>query len=80
MGSGYGSLSRTVEEIILAFDAVYQSIKTFNFYTNALNTNPRNLSKDKQIETFLAILSLLQSINNSLSRLQPSTDETQITK
>lgn len=27
MGSGYGSLSRTVEEIILAFDSTYNSVK-----------------------------------------------------
>ena len=68
-GSGYGSLSRTVEEIILAFDAVYKNMQTFNQFTQA--TQNTNLSQKRKAEFFLMLVSLLLNIGNAISRLQP---------
>ena len=68
MGSGYASLSRTVEEIILAFDAVYKNMQTFKQFSGAMmNTK---LSKDKKAELFLMLATLLLNIDNAISRLQ----------
>ena len=71
-GSGYGSLSRTVEEIILAFDITYKSIKDLN---NTLDTYVKKgqLSQEDVRLLYLLMLSSTNSISNTLSRLQPST-------
>ena len=69
-GSGYGSLSRTVEEIILAFDGVYGNMKTFNQLLNMVPPNPRK-QKEQAAVSLIAMISLLQTINNILSRLSP---------
>ena len=69
MGSGYGSLSRTVEEIILAFDAVYKNMKTFKQFSQAtMNTK---LSTEEKSRYFLMLLYTLLNIDNAISRLQP---------
>ena len=73
-GSGYGSLSRTVEEIILAFDAVYKNMKTFKQIVKVIPSDP-----NKQTEQALALISaksLLHSINNTISRLTPTSEIT----
>ena len=69
MGSGYGSLSRTVEEIILAFDAVYKNMQTFNQFSRA--TQNTKLSQAQKAEYFLMLIGLLLNIGNAISRLQP---------
>lgn len=69
MGSGYGSASRTVEEIILAFDAVYKNMRTFNQFTQATQTT--ELSQAQKAEYFLMFIGLLLNIGNAISRLQP---------
>jgi hypothetical protein len=75
MGSGYASVSRTVEEIILAFDAVYMNMQTFTQFTQ---TSLRaDLSNDKKAEYFLLLLTTLLNIGNALSRLQPETVDLQ---
>ena len=73
-GSGYGSLSRTVEEIILAFDAVYKNMKTFKQIVKVIPSDP-----SKQPEQALALIStksLLPSIGNTISRLTPTSEIT----
>ena len=71
MGSGYGSVSRTVEEIILAFDAVYKNMQTFNQFSQA--TQNAKLSQQQKAGYFLMLVALLLNINNAISRLQPAT-------
>ena len=67
-GSGYGSLSRTVEEIILAFDAVYKNMQTFSQFARVA---PRTkLSQNQKAEYFLMFVALLMNISNAISRLQ----------
>ena len=68
MGSGYGSLSRTVEEIILAFDAVYKSMGTFKQWSQA--TMSKRLSNEQKASYFVMLLSVLMSIDNAITRLQ----------
>ena len=69
MGSGYGSLSRTVEEIILAFDAVYKNMQTFN-QLSRFKMNVK-LSNEEKVQYFLILASTLLNMNNAISRLQP---------
>lgn len=64
-GSGYGSKSRTVEEIILAFDAINETIKNFS---NMAKTLPSDL-KTKRESALVMLTGLLQSIDNALSRV-----------
>jgi len=70
MGSGYGSTSRTVEEIILAFDAVYKNMQTIIHYTG-IPKNTKKLSQEEKVERFLILASTLMNIQNAISRLQP---------
>ena len=70
-GSGYGSISRTVEEIILAFDGVYENMQSLNKLVNLAPPNPQK-QKDQAVISLVAIIASLQSINNIISRLQPS--------
>ena len=72
MGSGYGSLSRTVEEIILAFDAVYKNMQAIKNYTS-VPIKTSNLSAEEKATRFLLLASVLLNIDNAISRLQPST-------
>ena len=69
-GSGYGSLSRTVEEIILAFDGVYKNMKSFGQLSEMVPSNPRK-QKEQAAVALVATISLLQTIGNILSRLSP---------
>jgi hypothetical protein len=67
-GSGYGSKSRTVEEIILAFDAIKETSKKFNEMFRTLSSD---LPNNKQ-NALMLLTALLQSIDNALSRLSKS--------
>jgi len=69
IGSGYGSLSRTVEEIILAFDSVYKTVKN----TRLPDGGGKPLTVADKAMFFMVLAAFLQSIENSVSRLQPST-------
>jgi hypothetical protein len=69
MGSGYGSVSRTVEEIILAFDAVYKNIQTIKQAGRI--TSGTNLSREEKANLFLVFVTTLLNIDNAISRLQP---------
>jgi len=71
-GSGYGSVSRTVEEIILAFDAVYKNMQTFNQFSVA--TAYKKLNNEDKAKFFITLSSLLLNIGNAISRLQPAID------
>ena len=68
-GSGYGSLSRTVEEIILAFDSVYKVVKQ-NYGIPKIDR--QSLTDEDKIMFFMSLFSSLQNIENSISRLTPS--------
>jgi hypothetical protein len=73
-GSGYGSLSRTVEEIILAFDSVYKIVK--QNYGLPKNAN-KPLTDEEKIMFFMVLMSSLQNIQNSVSRLTSSSEISQ---
>lgn len=77
IGSGYGSLSRTVEEIILAFDTTYKNVKDlFKTIQNQFG-NKTTFTDSEKIMFFMALMLTLQNIDNSISRLKPETDSTQ---
>ena len=64
-GSGYGSLSRTVEEIILAFDSTYKLVKES---LRTLVTEVKTERVDKG--TLWAIMvATLWNMDNTISRL-----------
>ena len=67
-GSGYGSKSRTVEEIILAFDAINETTKNF---ANIFGALPADLQKKRE-SALIILTGFLQSIDNALSRLNKS--------
>ena len=69
-GSGYGSKSRTVEEIILAFDAINETRKNFN---KMFRTMSADLPNNRQ-NALMLLTALLQSIENALSRLNKSSE------
>ncbi|HUU88008.1 MAG TPA: hypothetical protein VMX17_09685 [Candidatus Glassbacteria bacterium] len=69
-GSGYGSKSRTVEEIILAFDAINETVKSFNKFFGTL---PSDLQKKRE-SALIALTGLLQSVDNAVSRLNKSSE------
>lgn len=71
MGSGYGSLSRTVEEIVLAFDSTYKNVKTTMKTLGSALQGKSTLSDADKALFFLALFSALQNIENAVSRLQP---------
>jgi hypothetical protein len=73
-GSGYGSLSRTVEEIILAFDSVYKAVKQ-NYKLPDKGNRP--LTDSDKITFFMVLMSFLQNIDNSISRLKPSSESSE---
>ena len=68
-GSGYASKSRTVEEIILAFDAIKETEKKYNAIFRTL---PSDLPNKRQ-NALMLLTALLQTIDNALSRLNKST-------
>jgi len=70
MGSGYGSVSRTVEEIILAFDHTYKTIKeTSKFLTSLIKDSSGKLTKDERTTVLAYIATILSNIDNAISRL-----------
>jgi hypothetical protein len=66
-GSGYLSASRTVEEMVLAFDFIYKSIGELG---KLLNTPPGTQSPDQQARTLYALFTFFSSIQNAATRLQ----------
>ena len=70
MGSGYGSVSRTVEEIILAFDHTYKTIKeTLKFLTSQTKGSAGKLTDAERIRVLSYIAIMLSNIDNAISRL-----------
>ena len=65
MGSGYGSVSRTVEEIILAFDSINMSVKNFIQIQGVLPSK----QQEKRETQLVAFTWLINSISNAISRL-----------
>ena len=68
MGSGYGSLSRTVEEIILAFDFTYNTIKEALRYITSKESKSE-LTKAGTAILFMYIITVLTNTDNAISRL-----------
>jgi hypothetical protein len=66
-GSGYLSASRTVEEMIFAFDFIYKSIGELG---RLLNTPPDRQTQDQQARTLWALFTLFSGIQNASTRLQ----------
>jgi hypothetical protein len=66
-GSGYLSASRTVEEMVLAFDFIYKSIAELG---KLLNTPPGTQSPDQQARTLYALFTFFSSVQNAATRLQ----------
>jgi len=69
VGSGYGSLSRTVEEIILAFDFTYNTIKEVMKYLVNRTKESKELTNTDKAILFTTILVFLQNMDNAVSRL-----------
>jgi len=72
-GSGYLSASRTVEEMILAFDFIYKSVAELG---RIMNTPLDQQKQDQQTRTLWALFSLFSSIQNATSRLQWAEERT----
>lgn len=66
-GSGYSSASRTVEELIFAFDFIYKSVAELG---KLLNTPLDQQSDNQQARTLWALFTLFSSIQNATARLQ----------
>jgi hypothetical protein len=66
-GSGYLSASRTVEELILAFDFIYKSVAELG---KLLNTPLDQQTPDQQARSLWALFTLFSSIQNATARLQ----------
>ena len=75
-GSGYGSVSRTVEEIILAFDSVYKAFR----HAHMPDKGNKSLTDSDKAMFFMVLMSFLQNIENSISRLKPSSESNQEVK
>ena len=70
VGSGYGSLSRTVEEIILAFDFTYDTVKDTVEYLKTQTAQPKKpFTNDEKLSLFLGLYTTLANIDNAISRL-----------
>lgn len=69
MGSGYGSLSRTVEEIILAFDFTYNTVKDTGKHLAQNPESKKPLTDNEKLSLFLAVSLALANIDNAISRL-----------
>jgi len=66
-GSGYLSASRTVEEMILAFDFIYKSVAELG---KLLNIPLDQQKPDQQTRSLWALFTLFSSIQNATARLQ----------
>jgi len=70
MGSGYGSVSRTVEEIILAFDFTYNTIKeALKFLTSLSQDSKGELNQAGKVAFLMYIITVLTNTDNAISRL-----------
>ena len=69
-GSGYGSVSRTVEEIILAFDFTYNMVKDSlrTLATKAKNSEGKFTTADRAT-LWVSIVAALWNMDNAISRL-----------
>ena len=65
-GSGYVSVSRTVEEIVLCFDSIYKSVQDIG---KLANLPASQQSQEQQNRLLYALLTFLSSIQNATSRL-----------
>jgi hypothetical protein len=66
-GSGYLSASRTVEEMILAFDFIYKSVAELG---KSLNVPLDQQPQEQQARTLWALFTLFSSIQNATERLK----------
>ncbi len=65
-------LVRTVEEMILAFDSTYKTVKnTFATFKNQFK-DKSNMTVQDEAMAFLVFFSSLQNLNNAISRLEPA--------
>jgi len=71
-GSGYVSVSRTVEEIILCFDSIYKSVQDIGKLANLPSTQQ---TPDQQNRLLLALFTFLSNIQNATSRLAWAEDQ-----
>jgi hypothetical protein len=71
-GSGYGSISRTVEEIILAFDNTYKVLKETVRLLNDYAKSRNKLTPEDFRTLYLLMYSQVRSLDNTISRLTPS--------
>jgi len=69
MGSGYGSLSRTVEEIILAFDFTYDTVKDTAKHLAQNPESKKPFTDSEKLSLFLVVSLALANIENVISRL-----------
>jgi hypothetical protein len=68
-GSGYGSLSRTVEEMILAFDTTYKNVKDTLRAINSQFSGRSDLGNSERLAFFTVLLTNLYNLNSTVSRL-----------
>ena len=66
-GSGYVSVSRTVEEIVLCFDSIYKSVQDIG---KLANLPAGQQTQEQQNRLLYALLTFLSSIQNATSRLK----------
>lgn len=69
VGSGYGSLSRTVEEIILAFDFTYNTVKDTAKYLTKTAESKKPFTDAEKLSLFIGLYATLGNIVNAISRL-----------
>jgi len=70
MGSGYGSVSRTVEEIILAFDFTYNMVKeSLRALVNKAKQSETSSTIAEKDVLWAALVSTMWNIDNAISRL-----------
>ena len=70
MGSGYGSVSRTVEEIILAFDSTHDTIKeALKVLISKTKDSQDRLSPSEMATLWPFVILVLTNIDNAVSRL-----------
>ena len=71
--SGYSSLSRTVEEIILAFDTTYKSVKDAIKVLTKQFEGRSDITKDERMALTAILLANLNNKNSTISRLESAT-------
>jgi len=71
-GSGYVSVSRTVEEIILCFDSIYKSVQDIG---KLASVPIDKQAPDQQSRLLLALFTFLSNIQNATSRLNWAEDQ-----